>query len=99
MTQRSTSLNICGSVTYISWSIDFALYFVIDLNYFYILRNGASRGYSCPSGHLLWFVFRASVIKSVSLEICWQICGQCFNVFVPGDDHINIFLRGSKKIL
>ena len=26
MTQRSTLKNICGSVTYISWSIDFALY-------------------------------------------------------------------------
>ena len=35
MTQRSTSLNIYGSLTYISWSIDFALhvFLVIDLNY------------------------------------------------------------------
>ena len=39
---------MCGSITYISWSIDFALYLVIDLNYFYILRNGTGRGYSCP---------------------------------------------------
>ena len=46
-------VNVCGSVTYISWSIDFALYLVIDLNYFYMFRNGAGRGYSCPSGHLL----------------------------------------------
>ena len=26
---------------------------VIDLNYFYTLRNGTSQGYSCPSKHLL----------------------------------------------
>ena len=26
---------------------------VIGLNYFYTLRNGAGRGYLCPSGHLL----------------------------------------------
>ena len=26
---------------------------VIELNYFYTLWNGAGRGYSCPSGHLL----------------------------------------------
>ena len=26
---------------------------VIDLNYFYNLRNGTGRRYSCPSGHLL----------------------------------------------
>ena len=30
---------------------------VIDLNYFYTLRNGAGQGYSCPSGHLLYFFF------------------------------------------
>ena len=28
---------------------------VIDLNYLYTLRNGACRGYSCPSRHLLSF--------------------------------------------
>ena len=26
-------------------------------NYFYILRNGFGRGYSCPSGHLLELKF------------------------------------------
>ena len=45
--------HICESVTYISWYNDFALYFVIDLKYFYILRNDTGRGYSCPCGHLL----------------------------------------------
>ena len=39
----------------------FALYLVIHLNYFYILRIGAGRGYSCPSGHLLQF-------------FCMQLC-------------------------
>ena len=41
-------------MNYISWSIDFALYLVIDLNLFlYFIRNDTGRGYSCPSGVLL----------------------------------------------
>ena len=31
----------------------FYLISLSDLNYFYTLRNGTGRGYSCPSGHLL----------------------------------------------
>ena len=41
------------TVTYTSWSSDFALHHchrVIDLNYFYTLRNGVGRGYSFLPG-------------------------------------------------
>ena len=33
---------------------------VIDLNYFYTLRNGSGQGYSCPTGHLLQFILQYS---------------------------------------
>ena len=41
---------ICDLYFMVHW-----FYFISlsDLNYFYTLRNGTSRGYSCPSGHLL----------------------------------------------
>ena len=42
----------------VHWFLPYII--VIDLNYFYTLRNGADRGYSCPSRHLLlyyyWFI-------------------------------------------
>ena len=52
MTHRLTLSSICRLVTYILWSSDFASYLedylmdiiVVDLNYFYTLRNGAGRG-------------------------------------------------------
>ena len=41
---------ICGSVTYISWSIDFALHLVIDLNYFIFSEMAPVGGIRVPPG-------------------------------------------------
>ena len=35
----------------------FYLISLSDFYYFYTLRNGTGWGYSCPSGHLLWFMY------------------------------------------
>ena len=48
--------HVYRSVTYSSWSSDFAIYLkvsVADLNCFAVLRDNAGWGYLCPSGHLL----------------------------------------------
>ena len=39
MTQRLTSYNVCGSVTYISWSIDFAFYHCHGLKLFLYIKK------------------------------------------------------------
>ena len=58
-TWENGSLRLKDLVKYM-WVSD--LYFMVhwfylislsDLNYFYTLRNGPGRGYTCPSGHLL----------------------------------------------
>ena len=41
---------LCGSVTYISWSVDFAYNIVMDLNYFYTLKMALAWGICAPSG-------------------------------------------------
>ena len=48
MTQRLTSENICGSVTYISWSIDLVLHLVIHLNDFLYFKNWRRPGVFVP---------------------------------------------------
>ena len=53
VSHKDLPLKIYVSVTYISWSIEFAFTILIDINYLYTVRNGTGRGYSCPSRHLL----------------------------------------------
>ena len=53
MTQRSIRKIYVGQGPMFQVSLILPFIIFIDLNYFYILKNGAGRGYSCPSGHLL----------------------------------------------
>ena len=48
MTQRLTSLNTCGSVTYIPWSIDFALYHCHRLKLFVYIKKRRQPGVFMP---------------------------------------------------